>query len=122
MQVQLRALDTAGTPVPDASVTYSGFGGKGPNFDGQGRTDAAGTFTLVLYPEEWGSVTVSTSVAIAELRYEPWSEIMAGGRHNGIRFVSAGEIQRLEPGIGYVIGRTIEANSNEILDVFLQPH
>jgi hypothetical protein len=122
MRVQLRALDTAGIPVPDASVTYSVFGGKGSNFDGQGHTDAAGSFTLVLYPSEWGTVTVSASVGTAELRYQEWTEIMVGGRHNGIRFISASDTIRLEPEIGYVNGRTIAANSHEILDVHLQPH
>jgi hypothetical protein len=122
MRVQLRAMDTDGIPVPDASVTYSVFGGKGSNFDGQGHSDAAGAFTLVLYPYEWGHITISASTGRADLRYEERTEILVGGRHNGIRFVSTGEIKRLEHGIGYVIDRTITVNSNEILDVFLQPH
>ncbi len=120
MRVQIRVLDSSHAPVPNAIVTYSAFGGKGANYDGEGRTDATGHFTLPIYPSEWGEIVVTAPTGETKLRYEFWSEIMVGGKHNGVRLTAPGDASHLEEGVGYVIGKTVAANSNEVYEVFLQ--
>jgi hypothetical protein len=122
MSVQIRVLDSSHAPVQNAIVTYSAFGGKGANYDGEGRTDAAGRFILPTYPFEWGQIAISAPTGETTLRYEYWPEIMTGGKHNGVRLTAPGDASRLEAGVGYVIGKTIAANSNEFYDVLLQSH
>jgi hypothetical protein len=120
MAVQIRILDSNHTPVPDAAVTFSAFGGKGGNYDGNGLTDAQGCFTLFLYYPEWGQIAISAPAGDAKLSYEFWPEIMVEGKPNGVRITAPTHADRAEEGGKNYTRRTITANSDEIYDILLR--
>jgi len=82
----LRFVDERGLAYGKTEVSYSIFGGDGPNRIGAAQTSSDGSLPIILYGYEWGHLGLSGGKE--DVLFEPFSEEGVSGirvSHDGLQ-------------------------------------